>query len=151
MRHERHSRFESTYSRPKALVEDLVRGSPRDRETPRNSVSRYASCVAFCRPGRLRDQGPQVRPLRRKTSEGHSEPFPFSEEHTEDPMADHRSRAKARPGQQPAVSGESPTELTAEDIAARIAQRVADLQRARAEYEEAKLVTQHTMEFEVCR
>lgn len=66
-------------------------------------------------------------------------------------MADHRSRAKTRSGQHPAASDESPTELTAEDIAARIAQRVTDLQRARAEYEQAKQVTQHTMEFEVCR
>ncbi|HCG00384.1 MAG TPA: hypothetical protein DEV93_07540 [Chloroflexi bacterium] len=66
-------------------------------------------------------------------------------------MPDHRSRAKTRPEQQPAVSREPPTELTAEDISARIALRVADLQRARDEYEEAKLVTQHTMEFEVCR
>ena len=122
-----------------------------DVETPRNCAPRYTSCVAVRRADRRRGQGLPIRTARHKTSKGHSELFSFLEEHTEDPMADPRNRAKSRPEHQPAVSRESPSELTAEDISARIAERVADLQRARGEYEEAKLVTQHTMEFEVCR
>ena len=121
-------------------------------ETARNSLSGYTSCVALKCVGRLGDQGSKERPTGHKTSWGHAEPLPFPEEHTEDLMADQRRRARTRPDQQDADSGDSPTaELTADEISARIAKRVADLQRARDEYEEAKLVTHHTMEFEVCR
>ena len=137
--------------------EDRSRASERQPERlangqiARNFRKRYASCVAFKHVGRLGNHGSGSWPRGQRASEGYSQSLRLFEEHTEDVMADQRRRARTRPDQQPPDSHNPPAELTADDISARIAERLADLQKARDEFEEAKLVTHHTMEFEVCR